>query len=342
MTLNKKYTHISYKLFISIISLILITSCKEWTEVESLEIENPSIEKQNPALYAAYLDDLRAYKNSPHKIAIGWYDNSVKKVFNQAQHIDKVPDSLDFLVLNYPANLVERELNEIKAIKHDKNTKTIYEINYDAIKGYYELNEAELALGDYASYLTDTVKKLLLLSSIYNYDGMIVGYTGKNLTHLTEDEKTVHTANETLFISLIKEWRAANTTKHFMFKGYPQYLLDNTILSDFDYIILPTAQALSKSNLTFELLSATVAGVPMDRFIVLANSTSYKADETSLGYFSDGSRSVTGTAGWVTAIENGLTIQGLGIINVQYDYFNLIKVYQYTREAITTMNPVIK
>lgn len=41
---------------------ISLSSCEDWTEVESLDIHTPSLEEQNPQLYEDYLKDLNALK----------------------------------------------------------------------------------------------------------------------------------------------------------------------------------------------------------------------------------------------------------------------------------------
>lgn len=337
----KKHINFTSIFFASLFVLTTVTSCEKWTEDEALKIEQPAIEEQNPELYAKYLEDLRAYKNSDHKIVIGFFDNSSKTPLNQSQSITNVPDSLDILVLN-SVDLTDRELKETKSIKDNKGTKAVFEIDYDKIKNEYDLRAVSGTVPDFKTYIKDTLSYALSLSAKYAYDGILISYLGKNTTHLTDAEKSALVENEAIVMNLVKEWRAANSAKILMLKGYPQYVLDKTILTDFNYILLNTSDALSKSILTYELLSALVTDVPNDRFIAVANATSIKADEPAIGYFSDGTRSTKGTAEWVLATHDGASIQGLAVTNIQYDYFNILKVYQRTREAIELLNPSIK
>ena len=108
-----------------------ITSCD--TDIESVDLNEPGIESQNNALYNAYLNNLRAYKNSAHKAVFGWFDNSVKSPASQGQSIVAVPDSLDYLVVTNPSNLNAREYTEIGTILETKGIRTLYEINYNTI-----------------------------------------------------------------------------------------------------------------------------------------------------------------------------------------------------------------
>ena len=54
---NLKY-RLSALLFLA--SALTITSCSDWTDVESLQLNTPTFEEQNPQLYADYLKDIRS------------------------------------------------------------------------------------------------------------------------------------------------------------------------------------------------------------------------------------------------------------------------------------------
>ena len=43
-------------------SILAFSSCDDWTDPESLGLNNPSFEEQNPQLYADYIQDLKNYK----------------------------------------------------------------------------------------------------------------------------------------------------------------------------------------------------------------------------------------------------------------------------------------
>ena len=84
-------------------AVLLMSSCD--TDVEPVEINQPGIEHQNPELYQNYLAGIRAYKASSHKIMMAWFDNSQAVPFTQAQHINAVPDSVDYVVLTNPGTV---------------------------------------------------------------------------------------------------------------------------------------------------------------------------------------------------------------------------------------------
>lgn len=88
-----------------------VASCD--TDVESIDINNPGVDNQNPGLYQDYLSHLRNYKKGSHKVAMGWFDNSDKAPNSQGKHIHSVPDSFDYIVLTNPDNLAAFELAEM-------------------------------------------------------------------------------------------------------------------------------------------------------------------------------------------------------------------------------------
>lgn len=317
-----------------------MVSCDKWTEAEPLKITNPDMEEQNPARYAKYLEDLRAYKASPHAINMGWFNNSKKTPSSQGDHFSKVPDSLDYIVLESPVDLVDREVSEMGDLVSKKGSKVVFEIDFNQIKTAYAKKENNTVT--FQNFLTDTMSSLLTAVDKFPYQGLVLSYMGKEQLHLTPEEKAELEAEENLFFQLVNPWLTKNTGKILFFKGSPQNLISKAILARASYIILPTENAVDSGGLSYALLSATVAGVPTDKFVVLASMTSYKADEAKLGYFQNGSRSSIATAQWAAAVQNGIHIAGIGYKNLAYDYFNVLKSYQYSREAIQITNPAIK
>lgn len=317
-----------------------MVSCNKWTEAEPLKIASPDIEEQNPALYAKYLEDLRAYKTSPHTINMGWFNNSKKTPSSQGDHFSKVPDSLDYIVLESPVDLVDREVGEMNDLLNKKGSKVIFEIDFNQIKTAYAKKEINTVT--FQNFLTDTVSSILLAVDKFPYQGLVLSYMGKEQMHLTPEEKEQLEAEENIFFQMLNPWLTKNTGKSLFFKGSPQNLINKDILKRASYIVLPTENAVDSGGLSYTLLSATVDGIPTDKFIVLASMTSYKADEAKLGYFQNGSRSSIATARWAAAVQNGIHIAGIGYKNLAYDYFNVLKSYQYSREAIQITNPAIK
>lgn len=329
------------------------TSCSDLTDTESVVIHEPTILEKNPELYAQYLENLRNYKTSEHKYVYAWFNNKEKTPFSRAHHLSVLPDSIDIVSLMHPDTLTQVELEQMEQLRKDKGTKFIFSMDFEAIKLIYDTRAADMANADegeapaakmpeFVQFLVDTVNQTLPLVKKYNFDGISVAYKGKSILHMTEIEKAQHRNYETAFIGIAKDWHERNNDKMIVFEGYPQNLLDKSILPSCKHIIIPCMAAKAASKLTYELLSASVEGVPTDKFIVAVDAASVDTEDTKTGFWADGKRAIAGAAQWVAASHSGTSVSGLGIRNVNNDYYNKAFIYPYTRNAISTINPSIK
>lgn len=344
--------------FLGLLAALLFTACSDWREVESVAINEAGIQEQNPELHARYLENLRSYKESDHKVVITWFDNSNKVPVRRADHVTVLPDSIDIVSMMHPAGLAPYEVEEMAKTRDEKGTKFVYDMNFEAIKLIYETMVADAeanvpapeegeeeapaapALPTFVEFLVDTVNQVLPLAEKYDYDGIVLGYRGKNILYMDEAEKQQYTAYEKAFIGIAEDWHERKNDKMILFEGYPQNLLDKSILEKCSYIIIPSSDAGNESKLTYNMMTANAEGVPSDRFIVSVDAVSLDKDDTKTGYWADGvTRAVTGAARWVASSHPGYTVAGLGIKNVNNDYFNIARVYPCTRDAISTMNP---
>lgn len=354
----KTLNNILLKSMIAIVlSMLTFTACSDWNEVESITINEPNIADQNAELYAQYLENLKGYKNNDHRLVLGWFDNSIKKPFSGAQHINELPDSLDIVVLMFPENLTDFERKEMTETKELKGTKFIYTIDYEGIKENYEIisdtNKKEaskkgeeeaptLDIPDYMTFMIDSVSKILKLADQYDYDGISITYYGKGLSNCTEAERIEELENQNLFMGMINSWYEHNTDKVLVFEGLPQNILDKTFLSKYTTIILPLINALDESQLDYQLSIAQSEGVPTDRFGVKISTPSLNEKDTETGYFSNGKRVLPYAANWITANHSNCKVNSLAIMQINNDYYTSNYIYQYTRKAIDTLNPSFK
>ena len=333
------------------LSIFLLLSCSDWTEMESLDMEQPNIAEQNPQLYETYIKGLKDFKNSDHKVTYVWFDNSEKTPFSRAHHIVDLPDSIDYISLMSPENLADWELAEMDEIRKEKNTKVIFTMNFDEMKlnfdnmvadlmdQEYEEDEERPETPDFINFLVDSVTHTLSLVKEYNYDGISLAYKGKSIIHMTDKEKLVHKGYEKAFIGIAEDWKDRNQDKMIVYEGYPQNLLNKDILESCEHIILPLTFADSKQVLNYEFISAKVDNIPLDRFVIAATTASLEQADQKTGYWMDGSRALQGTAEWASAPQSGVDIAGIAIYHVSNDYFNSDKTYRYSRNAINTINP---
>lgn len=328
-------------------SIFAFSSCSDWTDVESIDLKKPGIDGQNPALYAEYLQNLREYKKSDHKLVYAWYDNSQKHPFNRSHHLTDLPDSIDVVSMIYPEKLAEWELKEMEQVRREKAMKIIYSISFESIKAAYNAKlelatETEPVSIDFIGFLTDSLEHSLSLATQYNYDGICIDYAGKSRIHMRPNELKEYTENETAFIKIIRDWYKRNPQKIITYEGKPQNLIDPSLLGDCLSILISGKTATNKNELTYLLSLAAVEGVPTDRFGMVVMAIDLNDPNKKIGYFADGSLAITGLTDWAPAIHGGIEVKAVGIYNVSTDYYTSVRNYHYTRQLISSVNPSVK
>lgn len=314
------------------------TACSDWTENKSIDIETPTLEELYPEAYAKYLENLVAYKEGDHKVTYAWFDNSEKVPFSRVHHMVDAPDSLDVIALMYPDQLASFELEEMKQVRR-KGTKVVYTISFDQIvKAYDEqVKDGALEPGNLTHYLSSELTKQIGYAS--HFDGMIAGYKGTNPIYLSPEEKEELLNLQNSFFGAIQTWKSSHASALLSFQGYPENLIEQTILSECKHIILATEKATDVAHLSLAARLAMAAqDVPTDRFVVAVTTTSMDTSDKNTGYFGS-DRSITEAAYWATIREDSYVRAGIAIDQVQRDYFTSRKIYGFTREAINIMNP---
>lgn len=330
---------------------VAFSACSDWTETEGMTVVEPNIKEQNPGLYAQYLEDLRNYKNSHHKTIYAWFDNSQKTPTSKGEHLYALPDSIDVAILMYPDSLTAGEVEEMNTVRKEKGTKFIFTLDYEVIKANYDAmadaakenaDKNPVKVKDFTTYMVDTLQYSFGLVSKFNYDGISVKYNGKSRLHMDKYELLEYSSNETAYIGIVNMWIKTQKDKLIVFEGKPQNLIDKTILESCKHIIIETSAAMSGSSIAYSIQSAKTENVPDDRFIVTTITTSLDTADTKTGYWSDGSRSLLSSAGWAAVSYPDFTIAGLGIRNINNDYYNVVNTYEYSKRAINIMNPSLK
>ncbi len=338
---------------------LLLASCSEWTQTESLGIDNPTYGEKDPQAWAQYMDDLRDYKNSDHPVLYAVLDNPAMP-FSAAYRLAMMPDSIDIIALGNPGELQQWMIDDIKAVQQ-KATKVLCTLSFTHIEALYELQPAPQTDGegdapdgflDFAAGWLDTQ---LGLCARYGYDGVVANFMGKAADHMDEVQKELYQARVELFTSRIGDWLEANTGKMFVFEGIPQNLPDRTLLTRADYIVLRSIE--QPANMaeygTQVLLAMGAEGVPTDRFIITVDPYSTDNTDVETGFITvAGSqvRAMPPAAWWVITPNASFGKAGLAVNNVQDDYYLVVKkegekkksAYQFTREAIAIMNPAPK
>lgn len=332
---------------VSAFGLMTVASCSDWTVPESLGIDSPALGEQYPELYARYLENLKEYKEGPHKLSVGWFDNSASLPSGQADRLTALPDSLDAAVLMYPDKVDAWELDEMASVRSTKGTKVLYRVDYASAPGASETGEsadgaAEVTPDEVAAAISSWMDKILPICAENGFDGISVWYDPLELSHLEDASREYETARQSEFESALSEWIAANPDKMLILESnYPYLVSDKSIVENADLIAVHTEDSESIYEVEAKVRNLIMEGVPSGRFIVLADAGSSSVPGS--GYINDADGqsvdAISETAWLVAEPEEGMTLSGLGITGIRNAYFNADLSYAQVRRAISIMNP---
>lgn len=335
----------------------ILFSCSDWTDTESLDIHIPTIEEQNPELYARYVQSLNDYKASEHKIVIASVNNLSTMPSSRSQRLVDMPDSLDYICLNNILAVNEMNVSEMNEVRK-LGTKVLGLIDFDAIESAWKAILDEEANADtdgddtegeepvnnearFIEYCQSEVAKRITAGNALGVDGFIANFTGFDLNVLLEEGIAAETARQAAFFDGIANWKAASN-KTLMFKGVPQNVMNKTLLSDCQYIILSAHSAKNLSQMSYLALMASVTGVPTDRFVIGVTTPYTTPSATVNGELTGGASAVVGAAQWAIAGTAEFTKAGISIDNAEQDYYNASKIYTNIRTAINVLSPTVK
>lgn len=341
-------------------SVLTFSSCNDWTDPESLDMRSPSFEEQNPQLYADYIKDLKNYKTSDHKVTFVSFNNPLDAPTKQAERLTTIPDSVDFICLNNPDNLNPVSQEEMIKIR-EKGTRTVYNIDYASFEtNWKEMVKAnpELTEEDALRYIGERTDAMLALCDKYNYDGIVIDYTGRSLVSLPPNALAEYNGRQQHFLGKVMAWQDTHSSKTLVFYGNVQYLVPEnmSMLSKYSYIMLKTAASTNPDDVALKAYLALQAGedaasgiegavspVPTDRFMVCVELPQADDKDKVKGYWNtvdaSGNKMLAaqGAAQWITQQSVDYTRKGIFIMNIQNDYYN--NTYGYVREVVRIMNP---
>lgn len=347
------------KYSLSAVAVVAMTStfmaCSDWTETEGLDININSWDKQNSGLYADYLEDLRNYKKSDHKLLFVAFNNPKEAPNRQAERLTALPDSVDFVSLVNPDHLHPAVQEEINEVRQQKGTRVIYSINFESIEAEWAaILKAEGAdkhtEEDALAYISKRTQEMLALCDAYQYDGLTATYSGQSLVSLNEEKLAKYSLRQKTFLDLVAAWQEKHTDKILSFEGNVQFLVPENmgILSKCHYVMLMTTTYTNNGKMEVAgnwALESAAGLLDKTTFIVTVSTVPLgEGDNGTIGYFggigTDGKqvRAIGETAYWMN--KNGqFNRGGMLVYNPENDYYNSLINYQYIREAIGTMNP---
>lgn len=319
-------------------------SCNKWTSQEPVGFKYTTLEEKNPALYQQYLESVRAYRASDHKVTIARVDNIATTPVGRADHLNALPDSVDFIVLNSPV-VSEAVLAEAKTLLETKVQKTLLSIDYTAIDKAYQLyvedfegEEGEEPISE-EEFIGDAVKEFLTVFEKTQLEGILASYNGKNPASLTSADSTVVKSLQSAFFAPIVA-RIASTGKTFFFEGIARNLiLDEDVLGLAKYIIVPVESKTSALAIDNAVLNTLAPQVPADKIVAGVTALDVTDKQATDGLFSGESSAAVGAAYWAATPSADYTKCGICVNHAQFDYYHIGADYCEIRKAISVMNP---
>ncbi len=149
-----------------------VASCTKETTPERINIQHP--DQQSPILRDnAYYQNLRAYKQTKHKLAFGWYGSWTAVGASYQSRLISAPDSMDIIsIWSQWHTLTPQQKADKEFVQKIMGTKVIYTIFAHEVPEQF-LVDGEVTpegLASYAkAYAKDSMDK-------YQYDGIDLDY----------------------------------------------------------------------------------------------------------------------------------------------------------------------
>ena len=339
------------KLLFAGIALATVFSCQKWTETQ---VQNP-LKLTDLVKSEAYYEALRAYKQTDHSVAFGWFGNWTGTGASLENSMMGLPDSVDFVSMwGGWANPSQEKLDDFHKVRELKGTKAlvcflVFDIgdqitpkapdNYTGDNWRHEFwgwgttkEEHIAATRKYAQALLDTIAK-------YDYDGFDLDAEPNYAQPFATDKELWRAGDEIMeaFIETLATELGpkAGKGKLLVIDGEPE-AMDKRYAEYFDYFIIQAYGEYSENALQnryntqvrhwlksgddeYGLTAEQIA----NKLIVCENFEAYAANGGVSFQRPDGSRipSLHGFAMWNPSYE-GETYRkgGVGTYHMEYEY----------------------
>lgn len=353
------------KLVIFVLVTISMVACDKFTEVKNLDLQVPKIGTE------AYYQNLRAYKQSDHAVAFGWFGGWTAQGPDKSHYLASLPDSIDFISLwgagfDYtPAQL--QDLKEVQTVKGtkvllcwicqnigDQLEKYVTDENGQQQRTIY-VNQDSADAVKYARAILDTIKKYNLDGFDIDFEpnfgapGTLAGPSGGSNTNRKNLEIFVKELNKEI-------GPKSGTGKLLVIDGEPQSI-SAELGEYFDYYIVQAYYATTPSNYDSRINGTRfLNGFSTKKYIVTEDFERYTPSSANPGGspqrvsafnvpidpddYIPGSSPATipaliGMAYWNPSDGRK---GGVGTYHMEYDYTNNPD-YKFLRRAIQIMNP---
>lgn len=311
-------------------AVMLLAGCSKWTEPQSLDYRRQSPEQENPEQYAAYLEQIKAFKKTEHHVMFVGMEGIAEHPSSQSQHLMAMPDSADYIVMRMGNALHPVIAGEIATVLERKGTKTLLYVDYALIVEAWGILEDERAdkgqepgtEEELKAFYKKQAEAQIARCNEYGFSGIMVSYLGTKVG-------TGSIAQEG-FMEAVKAFHAAYPDKEMVFRGGARNIIDQEFLKEFRYLVIVAGEERKLSLLPGRVLGSSA---PTDRIIMELTVPSSDVPE-QLGM------SPVEAARWLwTEVENkDFTPRGLCVENAHDDYFCKDMAFRNVRAAITVLN----
>ena len=151
-----------------------VASCTKETTPERINIQHP--DQQSPILRDnAYYQNLRAYKQTKHKLAFGWYGSWTAVGASYQSRLISAPDSMDIIsIWSQWHTLTPQQMADKEFVQKTLGTKVTYTIFSDKLPEPF----LEIGNGEYTDEAIEAYAKAYCKDSMdkYQYDGIDIDY----------------------------------------------------------------------------------------------------------------------------------------------------------------------
>ncbi len=311
-------------------AVMMLAGCSKWTEPQSLDYRRQSPEQENPEQYAAYLEQIKAFKKTEHHVMFVGMEGIAEHPSSQSQHLMAMPDSADYIVMRMGNALHPVVAGEIATVLERKGTKTLLYVDYALIaEAWSNLEDERADKGqepgteeELKAFYRKQAEAQIARCNEYGFAGIMVSYLGTKVG-------TGSIAQEA-FMEAVKAFHSANPGKDMVFRGGARNIIDQEFLKEFRYLVIVAGEERKLSLLPGRVLGSSA---PTDRVIMELTVPSSDVPE-QLGM------SPVEAAQWLwTEVGNkDFTPRGLCVENAHDDYFCKDMAFKNVRAAITVLN----
>lgn len=313
-------------------ALAVLSGCSKWTEPQHLDFHHKTPEQENPQAYAAYLEGLRAFKQSEHPLMIVTMKGTESYPSSQKAHLMAMPDSSDYICVKLDGGLHPVIASEVAEVRAKKGTKALCMIDFEPVYEAWCLEEDKRTeegkpagtAEDASAFFSEGAKAQLGKCSEYGFHGVMMSYA-------TFAGNDVMEAAQNAFVGAVKSYLAEHPELEFIFRGSARNVNDTEFLASCKYVVIIAGEEKKLSLLPGRILGrkSEVA----DRVVVELSVPTAAEPEQKGASAAEGAR-------WVLEEANNTsyTPKGICISNADDDYYHKDMSFKNILDAIKILN----